>query len=230
MPKRRPLIILVLLLLAFFAAHTASAQRFLGAFSAGMNVTQVDGDDFYGFHKVGLNIGPMVAMPFGKDKKWSVSMELLYSQKGSYHNGAYDSTTYRLVQDYVEIPVLVHFTDRKLISGGLGFAYGQLVNYKETHNSLYDSTFNYLTGLSNVDLSVIADVQIRLWNKLWADVRYEYSVKPNRTVQIRNVAYPQQATETRKQYNNVISLRLIWYFNMEKRTKSDNGKSSSQPF
>ena len=229
MPKRRPLIILVFLAV-FFAAHTSSAQRFLGAISAGMNVTQVDGDDFYGFHKVGLNIGPMVAMPFGKDKKWSVSMELLYSQKGSYHNGTYDSTTYRLVQDYVEIPVLVHFTDRKLISGGLGFAYGQLVNYKETHNSFYDSTFNYLTGLSNVDLSVIADVQIRIWNKLWADVRYEYSVKPNRTVQIRNVAYPQQATETRKQYNNVISLRLIWYFNMEKRTKSDNGKTSSQPF
>lgn len=228
MPKRHLFIIVVFL--SFFTTSAGFSQRILGGISAGLNLSQVDGDDFYGFHKAGLNIGPMVALPFGPNKKWSVSMELLYSQKGSYHNGAYDSTTYRLVQDYVEIPVLVHFTDRKLISGGVGFAYGQLVNYKETHNSLFDSTYNYLTGLSNFDISVIADVQFRIWNKLWADVRYGYSVKSNRTVQIRNVAYPQQATETRKQYNNVISLRLTWYFNMEKRTKSDNGNSSSQPF
>ena len=129
----------LLVTLFFFFSIEVKAQRILGAVSVGMNLTQVDGDEFFGYYKVGLNVGPMVIVPFGKKKNWSASMELLYSQKGSKHNGSTDSTTYKLVQDYAEIPVLVHFTDKKLISGGVGVSYGQLINYKETKNNFYDS-------------------------------------------------------------------------------------------
>jgi hypothetical protein len=202
----------------FFFSSEGKAQRFLGAVSLGMNLTQVDGDEYFGYNKFGLNVGPMVAMPFGKNKNWSVSMELLYSQKGSKHNGSTDSTSYRLVQDYAEVPVLIHFTDKKVISGGLGFSYGQLVNYKETQNSFYDSIYHYQTGLSNYDLSVIADLQIRLWSKLWANLRYQYSMKSNRTLVFNNPA-PYTTPETRYQYNNVISIRLTWVFNQEKIEK-----------
>jgi hypothetical protein len=195
------------------------AQRILGAVSFGMNLTQVDGDEYYGFHKVGLNVGPMVIVPFGKNKNWSASMELLYSQKGSKHNGSTDSTTFKLVQDYAEIPVLVHYTDKKTISGGLGFSYGRLVNYQETKNSFYDSIFIYQTGLSNNDISVIADLQIRLWSKLWADLRYQYSMKSNRTVLVKDPSTYPRTEYTRYQYNNVISIRLTWVFNQEKITK-----------
>lgn len=209
--------LLFALLLCFSAG--AKAQRILGALSLGMNLTQVDGDNFFGFHKVGLNVGPMVAVPFGKNKNWSASMELLYSQKGSHHNGATDSTEYRLVQDYAEIPVLVHFTDKKLISGGLGFSYGQLINYKETKNNVFDSIYNYQTGLSNYDISVIADIQIRLWSRLWANLRYQYSIKSNRTVVINDPGSYPRTSETRDQYNNVISIRLTWVFNQENPAK-----------
>ena len=220
----------LLITLALFFSQAAKAQRILGAMSLGMNLTQVDGDEFFGFYKVGLNVGPMVAVPFGTRKNWSVSMELLYSQKGSYHRGEVDSTTYRLVQDYVEIPVLVHFTDKNVISGGVGFSYGQLVNYKETRNSFYDSLYTYTTSLSNNDISVIADLQIRLWSKLWADIRYQYSMKSNRTVIVDNPkAYPRDPI-TRNQYNNVISVRLTWVFNQEKIAKLPRKASNIETF
>lgn len=225
MHNRYPIMVrnlsIYLLLATLYIAipREAVAQRILGGISLGMNLTQVDGDDFYGFHKVGLNVGPMVIVPFGKNRNWSASMELLYSQKGSKHNGSADSTNYKLIQDYAEIPVLIHFTDKKLISGGLGFSYGQLINYKETRNNFYDTLYQYQTGLSNYDISVIADLQIRIWSRLWANLRYQYSVKSNRTVVIDNPNLYPRSPETRKQYNNVITLRLTWVFNQPKITK-----------
>jgi hypothetical protein len=211
--------VLLLLIMILFCASAVKAQRILGAVSIGMNLTQVDGDEFFGFNKFGLNVGPMVIVPFGKNQNWSVSMELLYSQKGSIHNGSTDSTTFRLQQDYAEIPVLIHFTDKKLISGGVGFSYGQLVNYKETKNNVFDSLFQYQTGLANNDISVIADLQIRLWSKLWANVRYQYSVRSNRTVMVVDPNVYPRSPVYRDQYNNVITVRLTWVFNQPKIVK-----------
>jgi len=213
-----------LVLLAFlvvsgvFLSERMMAQRILGGMSLGMNLTQVDGDEFFGYHKFGLNIGPMVAVPFGKGRNWSVSMELLYSQKGSYHSGSADTTRYRLTLDYVEIPLIVHYTDKNLISGGVGFCYGRVVNFKETQNHYYDNLFKYQTGLSNNEYSVIADMQIRIWSKLWADLRYQYTMKSYRTVVVDNPwVYPRNPY-TRYQYNNVISIRVTWVFNQQKGT------------
>jgi len=124
---KKHILLPVLLLLLIIAIKPAQAQRVLGGLSVGANFCQVDGDQFYGFRKVGLNFGPMVVVPFGKNRNWSVSMELLYSQKGSFHRGSTDSTYYRLNLDYIDIPVMVHFTDKKIISAGLGFCYGQLI-------------------------------------------------------------------------------------------------------
>ncbi|MCK9423184.1 MAG: PorT family protein [Bacteroidales bacterium] len=218
----RLVILLVFLIVLVFPFKKSYSQRVLGALSVGMNLTQVDGDEFFGFHKIGLNVGPMVILPFGPKKNWSVSMELLYSQKGSYHRGQTDTTSYRLNQDYAEIPVLIHFTDKKLISAGVGFSYGQLINFKETFGGRpIDTNFfaQPTTTLSNFDISVIADLQIRLWSKLWADVRYQYSMKSNRSVMVTDPNDPKNPFP-RNQFNNVVSIRLTWVFNQEKIGKS----------
>jgi len=180
-----------------------------------MNLTQVDGDEYYGFHKVGLNVGPMVILPFGKNKRWSVSMELLYSQKGSHHSGSTDTTTYDLKMDYLDIPVMIHFTDKKIISAGVGFAYGQLINYKETHNPFYDTIYTYKTSLLNYDVSVLAEVQFRIWNRLWAGLRYQYSMLRLREVEINEPGVYPRKPVIRYQFNNVITIRLTWVFNQE---------------
>jgi len=223
----RLLFLPVFFLALVFSGEKTCSQSVLGALSVGINLTQVDGDEFFGYHKVGLNVGPMVILPFGPKKNWSVSMELLYSQKGSHHKGQTDTTTYWLKQDYAEIPVLFHFTDKKIISAGVGFSYGQLINFKETFGGQpIDTSFfaQPTSGMSNFDISVIGDLQVRLWDKLWAGVRYQYSVKSNRTVMVTDPNDPKNPF-SREQYNNVISVRLTWVFNQEKR---DKGKKTYQ--
>ena len=181
-----------------------SAQRILGALSAGMNLTQVDGDEFYGFHKTGFNVGPSVIIPFGRNRNFSFVLELLYSQKGSVHRGSTDTSNFRITLDYAEIPLLVRFTDKKMISGGVGFSYGQVINYKETRNAFFDTLFRYQTPLSDNEVSIIGDIQIRLWSKLWANLRYQYSLASLRTVLVDDPRIYPRKPFTRKQYNNVI--------------------------
>ena len=47
----------------------------------GMNFTQVHGDNLAGFNKFGLNTGAIAHINL--NKSWSVSFEVLYTQKGS---------------------------------------------------------------------------------------------------------------------------------------------------
>jgi len=218
------LIFLLLILSGIFLTTGLQAQRILGAISAGINLTQVDGDEVYGFKKIGFNGGPSVIMPFGKNGKWSVTMELLFSMNGAYQKGGtsvpdtgevdtnvpayYDG--YKLNLNYVQVPLMVHFTDKKVIAAGAGFAYGQLVSVKEWEDGIQTQTS--LKGpYTLADFQVLADLRIRLWTKLWANVRYGYSLLPIRTREFTNITGKQEWI--RKQYNNVITLRLTWVFN-----------------
>ncbi len=223
---------ILILILPFLFIKQAYAQRFLGAFSAGVNITQVDGDEIYGYHHYGFNVGPSVLIPFTKNKKWSVTLELLYSQLGSYEKYANVDTLprpyYKLNLDYVEIPVLVHFTDKNVIAGGLGFSYGQLVDVKEWEHGKRTET-NLQGPYSKSDLDVLADIKIKLWQRLWLNFRYAYSMMKIRTRIFHNQLYPNNPEYdwTRQQYNNVVTFRLTYVFNQEiihkKKTKPTGG-------
>ncbi len=216
--RNQVILFLFVAVLSLVILPEAKAQRILGAMSAGMNLSQVDGDEFYGFHKVGLNVGPSVIIPFGKNRNFSFVLELLYSQKGSVHRGSSDSSRFSISLDYAEIPLLLRITDKKLISGGVGFSYGGLINFKETRNAFFDTLFHSKTPMANNEVSIIGEIQIRLWSKLWANLRYQYSLASLRSVVVDDPRLPRNPF-TRKQYNNVISLRLTWVFNQPKVAK-----------
>jgi hypothetical protein len=203
------------------------SQHILGAISAGVNLSQVDGDQVYGYNKVGLTIGPSVIIPFGKMKTWSVTLELLYSQLGSLQkneNTAVDTIYkkpplyydgYRLSLNYVQIPVIVHYTDKRFIAGGVGFSYGQLVSVTEYED--YDDirgfvrTNTTLQGpYSRSDIEALAEVRVRIYQGFWFDVRYSYTMFPIRTREFENQYFGN--TFIRKQYNNVITLKVVYIF------------------
>jgi|GEM_PF-285978 len=157
-----------LLLSAFCFLPSASAQRFIGGIAAGINATQVDGDEVFGYNKVGFNGGPYVKLMLDKRQRFSLTMELLYTQKGAQKrypapNGvrvAIGDTAfidprypeentryfYNLRTDYLEIPLLVHFEDpRSKLGIGIGITWARLVYIREMQHDFrrVDSiTFN----------------------------------------------------------------------------------------
>ena len=158
-------------------------------------------------------------------------MELLFSQLGSrqreqYANDSIPDTTateyydgYKLKLAYVQIPVMVHFTDKNIVAGGVGLLYGQLVGAQEWEDyndsrGLFKTGTNLRSPYTMSDLQAIVDIRLRLYQRLWFNFRYSYSVLPIRTRNFQNPNYPDQV-ETRKQYNNVITLRLTYIFNEE---------------
>jgi len=218
---------LISILFLFLISSTTEiySQRFLGAVSAGINLSQVDGDEVYGFKKVGFDGGPSIIFPFGKDKKWSLTMEILFSMNGAYEKGS-DTIPpdpskpawyygYKLNLNYVQVPILVHFTDKKLIAGGLGFSYGQLVSVKEWEDG-YQTETSLNGPYALADFRIVADVRLRLWKRLWGNIRYSYSLLPIRSREFYDND-PDRTIDpevfTRKQYNNVITLRLVYIFN-----------------
>jgi len=214
-------------MLVLLMSLQVSGQIIKGEAIAGINLCQVDGDEAFGFHKIRANVGVGVMIPFGKKGKRDVAIETLFSQRGSSEGPQYNDTSstgqlltgeYKLHLNYLEIPALVMFTDKELITVGAGFSWGRLVGVKEwEHGQRVDSTTLNSGTYSKNDFAILGDIRIRIWQALKINLRYQYSLVKIRTREFSNLAGD---TWTRDQYNNVITLRLIYVFN-EKRSREN---------
>lgn len=208
----------VLVLLAILGGvNTVQSQIIKGEAILGLNLTQVDGDEVYGFKRIGANLGAGAMIPFAKN--WDVSIEATFNQKGAYQKEQYPGDSlngaYKLRLNYAEVPVIVHYTDKNFISAGLGFSWGRLVGVNEWEHGLKTATSLNSGTYAKDDFAAIFDVRLRILGPLLVNVRYQYSLAKIRTRDFYNLAGD---TWTRDQFNNVISFRLIYMFN-EKQSK-----------
>ena len=266
--------IITLILAVLIAAPTLlHAQIIKGELFAGGNLCQVDGDECYGFKKLGLNAGAGALIPF---TSWmDLGLEVMFSQKGAYKRDSlvYNSTyphAYNLKLNYVEVPLMLYFTDKDVASIGVGVSYGRLVGLQELDdnapsdyegqgigvgdgclhwrnddpnlpdisqiddieelNTIAYQQYPDITYVSEVvansntyrphDFNICADLRFRIWEGLHLEARYQYSLRPLRYRMY--YADPNQllANQIRKQYNNNITIRLVYIFN-EHRSKAN---------
>lgn len=202
----------LLLLLSFCCGAKLQAQVIKGYVAGGINLAQVDGDEVYGYKRIGGNMGVAAMIPLGMN--FDISLETSFSQKGAYQKPQYKSDSlngaYELRLNYVEVPVLIHYTDKDFISAGLGFSWGRLVGASE-----YEHGFQTATTANNGvyalnDYSVLLDLRMRMSDNLKLNFRYQYSMASIRTREFTNLANQKW---TRDQFNNLLTLRLIYMFN-----------------
>ena len=223
---------LLLLLLLFALNSTLVAQRFKGAVMGGMNISQVDGDEVYGYHRIGGQIGLAAILPL---KKWDITLETVFNQKGAFQkqqylhedydtifdqiNSSYHIDTaiytgaYDLRLNYVEIPLMVHYTDKERYTVGIGFSYGRLVNFSEIEHGGNVPPYSDTVKFSKNDYNFLADLQIRVWKQLKFNIRFSYSMASIRERTYYDVIYHLKDPWTRKQYNNMLTFRLVYVFN-----------------
>lgn len=187
---------------------------FSGGAVAGTNFSQVDGDYFAGYYKIGLNAGGIVYAHIAK--RVALSMEILYSQKGSKSNIPIPSpklahtyiTNYGIKLNYIELPIMINYYDNHKSCAGIGVSYSRLMNSKET---LQIDSSNAVTSINlNNDYPFVADnfdflagVDLHLWQGLYLNLRFQYSLIP-----IRTDIPPDYARAT--QYNNLWVVRLMY--------------------
>ena len=195
---------LVLLLLPFFGM----AQTFNGGILAGGLVSQIDGDTWVGYHKFGYLAGGFVSLQLSPHSSFQLEME--YIQKGSKQNAdsvTNTGTTYLTRLHYLEIPLLYQFTFARRVQAEIGPAADVLLgSYDEVNGQ---EVPNITVPYRTVTLSGIAGISCFITDHLKAGLRFNYSLISTRTGYVygaRKILF-----ET-GQYNNVLSLSLLWYF------------------
>lgn len=183
---------------------------FRGGFTAGMNASEVIGDAYHGFHKAGLHAG---ILAYAWLNPVSVSLELLYTQKGSrgvreagnLHTGTFYEN-YSLKLDYIEIPLLLHLSIYRQSHIGIGLSYAQLIRQKESFFSdqpipLPESLYHFQKS----DLAAIADIHWHLGKGWFAGFRYQRSLRP-----IRKHHEVPPTLGWGDQYNTWVTLRIMY--------------------
>lgn len=204
---------ILFLLLAMLSANYAAGQRIMGAAIIGVNASQVDGDEVYGYKKFGLNTGLSAIVPFGEH--WAVSIENIYNQKGAHQKPIYSDSldgSYDLKLNYLEVPVLVHFNDKDIVTVGAGVSWGRLIKVSEQRNG-WDMPATTLKSeiYNRNDFNVLLDVRFRVFERFRFNVRYAYSMTPIATREV--VDSKTLKPNIRDQYSGLFSFRLIYVFN-----------------
>ena len=213
----RKRIVIIFTLLAI--ATLGKSQNIKAFVTSGVTLSQIDGDEVYGFKKFGYvgSVGALI--PLESKERWLVSLEAMFSQRGAREERSYNSYHYKVTLPYIEIPLMAHFSDPK--GGwtfGVGFSYSRLMGTpKETFH--YDTTgFIPDTEAPFIknDFAVIADIRFKIWRGLKFNVRYQYSLAPIKKdwdFHIRSSRGDEFNEHwTRNAYNNSLSARLIWVF------------------
>ncbi len=168
--KTKHIIIVVLLFLIIPVCHS---QNFDAGLKLGLVASQVDGDTYGGYDKLGLDVGVYVNYYF--TPRASLKLELEYIQKGSSHNPNFDIgdfDQYLLRVNYVQLPVLWHYQLTKSFSCETGLAFGVLMSYYEEKyqtqiqsNAFRKFALSYQAGFGyNIDQN---------WK---ANLRFDYSL------------------------------------------------------
>jgi hypothetical protein len=156
---------LLLLFAAIFfllSIQDAKAQRrFKAGFIFGLNASQILGDDVGGYNKLGLQ-GGLRGTAVLKDKM-DLSMELLYSQRGSYQKQGFPGSiagSLKINLQYVEVPIVFSYKDwleeeegYYKVQVSIGLAYSRLLKATANgskHDDLVDTfstdDYGFTTG------------------------------------------------------------------------------------
>lgn len=204
--------ILLQFLSLIFLPAALVAQQFDGGILAGIDISQVDGDYWAGYNKVGLLAGGFVSLELSPHS--SLQLEMAYIQKGSRKNDIYEENdlhSYLLRLHYLEIPVLYQFTFLKRLQVEAGPAADVLLGYQEQTDG---SELPNLYPFRAVTLTGIVGVSGYINRHLKATFRFNYSLLSLRQPQPEGEGGVPWRTFLfeRGQFNNVLSLSVSYQF------------------
>jgi hypothetical protein len=194
------LVIMILLIMTV----SMNGQQFNAGFFGGLNVSQVSGDSFKGFNKLGFTAGFFVNSPIEKHFYWQA--EIKYGTRGVYEGPSDGNPTlYKSSYHIVELPLSINYLFDKKILLELGTSPEVLITTRYwDENGLMDQS-RYPDN-RRFGLSVFAGIGYWFNDRMMAGLRYTNSAIPFRDPEEWN--NPQY----RGNFHNVISITLGFRF------------------
>lgn len=201
---RIPFFLLVVFFPLFSFSQNGPQARFQAGVEGGLIFSQVDGDTYSGFTKVGFSAGFIATLPVTGN--FFGSLEILYDEKGSL---AFMSPTnayyWKLKLNYADVPIMINYEDPDTkLSFGAGLSFGTLVKSTLTDYDANGRTYNTVASLHDFDLEGIINVGYGITNYLFLNAHFSYSITPIGT----------NATTYGflRMYNNVLGLSARYVF------------------
>jgi len=191
-------------ILILLMSFSMSGQRFSGTAIIGANVSQIDGDNLFGWDKIGLNGG--IRLGYGIAEKTNLAIEFLYSQRGSSPSISSGSDFQSIDLKYIEIPVLIEYNDWYLeeedyykvaIEGGL--SYGNLFSVSSSNNLIV----NDLDGYKKNDVSYTIGARYSFTKNIAGVFRYSGTI---------GTIYRNEDADIEGQVSRWMSFRLHYTF------------------
>lgn len=212
----------------FLFSNNTYAQLFKAFVSSGISLSQMDGDEVYGFKQLGYTGGIGVMAPFNPnrpDDGFQASMELMYTRRGAKESTYADPFIYNAKLDYIDIPILFNYVDKRGgLTFSLGMQYGRLVKSSEKW-TLPDTAIIGMDRPTNTndskflknDWSIVAGLRFTIWRNIKFDARYQYSLSPIRKNfeynNSRDITDPLYYSWKRDLKNNYLSFKVIYVIN-----------------
>ncbi len=207
-------LIVFLLPLALYSQEKSNAFNLL--LTAGVTPSQVHGDAYSGFNKLGAMGGVGVESVFSD--KWSANLSFLLIKKGArkkQNNEKKDLTYYYLNMNYLEVPLMLVYKQKKFLFD-VGVSAGYLINYYEA------SEAGNLTGtypFLKFEYSVKIGLGYAITPKWSVNLRSSNSfitTRPNRTRQAIYFNNIIARTFNKGYYNNILEFAVTYRIRTKK--------------
>lgn len=196
---------LILIIFLLFIAEISFSQTFEGGFFAGFTASQVDGDTYGGFNKIGLSAGGYITKDITRNSNWKA--ELRYIQKGAYSKPSDENPNlYKLTIHYVEIPLMYQYKIHPLLIIDAGLS-PDIYLFHHEEDQYGDMDQEYRPAYHRVGLNGNIGIYYTLTENINAGLRSSYSLIP-----MRDHASSQTYLLNRGQYNNVIGFTIYYHF------------------
>ena len=171
-----------------------SAQNFNAGFIGGLTMSQISGDGYSGYNKVGPRIGAYVSYPL--KKKMNLQIEIQYLQKGSKENDVNANNFYSYKLDYLEIPFTLNYQIKEFIYLESGIGSNYLLGFNESESNSDPNKFS---------MDFILGTQYQFNKNVLFNFRFAHSL-----TRIRKHSSNGIWGLNRGEYSNLISLALIY--------------------
>ena len=163
---------ILLLICLFSITSKAQSQLFKGGILAGLNGSQVDGDSYFGYNKLGFMGGIYIYTPLSAHV--DIQLEMEYMGKGAKSVATESNPVeYKSQLNYFEMPIILRYNTKKKIGLESGLGFGYLISSSETLSVGSPTKQN---PFKHFELSFIAGMTYKINDQFTALARYSYSV------------------------------------------------------
>jgi hypothetical protein len=200
---------LALLTLYLLCLSSLNAQSFKGGILLGFTASQIDGDSYSGYDKLGLQGGVFITreiLPY-----LDARFEIKYTSRGARNPASEDNIgSYLLTLHYVDLPVIAAFKVKNYGSADIGLVPGYMfaAGGEDDAGKLPK---DYLVEFHKFDLGLLIGLSIRLTQKASVSLRYSYSIFSIRDLETAGAYYSWFGKifgHSRGDFNNYLTLGI----------------------